>query len=152
MLIILSLPMHYKTMWRQGPRNTIQIFQKIRKIYHIRVYYCELVNTPERIQTTMLVRLLHTWHCVNDKSGRYQAENVLQFRLQARHLILYQTRRTGDKQNINRTLISFTPVNISQKAEVIHLVKNLLLWNRRVCHWHITHPTPSTMDHHNLFM
>ena len=56
-----------------------------------------------------------------------QAENVSQFISQAKHVIPYQTQRTGDKQNINRSLINFTLVNISQKAKVIYLVKNLLL-------------------------
>ena len=56
-----------------------------------------------------------------------QAENVLQFRSKAKHLIPYQTRRTGDKQNINRTLINFTLVSIYQKDKTIHPVKNLLL-------------------------
>jgi len=63
-----------------------------------------------------------------------QAENVLQFRSQVKHLTPYQTRRNADKQNINRTLINLTLVDIYQEAKVINPVKNLLLLNRSVCH------------------
>ena len=69
-----------------------------------------------------------------------RAENVQHFRSQDRHLIPHQTLRTGDKENINRILIKFKLVNIYEKAKAIQLVKNLLLQNRRVCHWHIIHP------------
>ena len=46
-------------MCRQGPKNTIQIFQKIRKIYHIQVYQCERIY---RVSIKSFLDYIHLLH------------------------------------------------------------------------------------------